>query len=410
MTRHVAFVGPDVFDIYPEFVRGLKEVGARVSGLGHTPNERLAPTLKRLLDDYERVGNLLDPEALSAGARALARRHPVDLIETADESLVLATAHAREALAVPGLSVHGATLCRDKPLMKETLRRAGVPCAASDAVDSLQALADFVEREGYPVILKPRSALGGLGTHRADDARELEAAAKKLGIDRGESAAVEEFIEGHEGFYDTISIDGEPVHEMVSHYYPNVLEALSSRHIAPQIAATNRVDMASYDGLREMGRTVIKALGIGTSATHMEWFYGPKGLKFSEIGARPPGEKLWNLYCVGNDIDLYREWAMVIVHQRRGAHLSRRAATGSIQVRPVVDGVVTRVVGLSELLPRLKPHIWAWQVPKPGTPTDPIYKGYLNNLWIRLQHPDYDQLRAMMDLIGERVRVEARPA
>ncbi len=38
-----------------------------------------------------------------------------------------------------------------------------------------------------------------------------------------------------------------------------------------------------------MARRVIKALDIGTSATHMEWFYGPKGLKFSEIGCRPPG-------------------------------------------------------------------------------------------------------------------------
>lgn len=410
MSRHVLFVGPDIFDIYPEFVRGLKEVGATVSALGHTPRERLSPSLRRLLDDYERVGNLLDPVALATAAKTIAARRPVDLVETADESLVLATAHAREALAVPGLSVHGATLCRDKPLMKEALRRAGVPCAASDAVDSLGALERFVEREGYPLILKPRAALGGLGTFRVENAQELARAAKELGIDRGESVAVEEFIEGHEGFYDTISIAGQPVHEMISHYYPTVLEALSKRSVAPKIAATNRVELPSYDSLRQMGRRVIEVLGIGTSATHMEWFYGPKGLKFSEIGARPPGEKLWNLYCVGNDVDLYREWAMVVVHGRPGATLSRRAATGSIQIRPTVDGVVSEVRGLAELLPQIRPYVWAWQIPRPGTATDPIYKGYLNNLWIRLQHPDYDELLAMMDVIAARVTLEARSA
>ena len=47
---------------------------------------------------------------------------------------------------------------------------------------------------------------------------------------------------------------------------------------------------------------MIELLGIETSATHMEWFYGPKGLKFSEIGARPPGVGQWDLYCAANDI------------------------------------------------------------------------------------------------------------
>ena len=59
-----------------------------------------------------------------------------------------------------------------------------------------------------------------------------------------------------------------------------------------------------------MGRKVIELLEIETSATHMEWFFGPKGLKFSEIGCRPPGVRAWDLYSAGNDMDLYREWAL----------------------------------------------------------------------------------------------------
>lgn len=37
----------------------------------------------------------------------------------------------------------------------------------------------------------------------------------------------------------------------------------------------------------------------------MEWFFGPKGLKFSEIGARPAGEKIWDMYRVANDFDVF---------------------------------------------------------------------------------------------------------
>ena len=49
-----------------------------------------------------------------------------------------------------------------------------------------------------------------------------------------------------------------------------------------------------------MGQRVIEALGIGTSATHMEWFFGPKGLRFSEIGCRPPPKTHTPVFCISS--------------------------------------------------------------------------------------------------------------
>ena len=59
-----------------------------------------------------------------------------------------------------------------------------------------------------------------------------------------DSIAVEEFVEGHEGFYDTIAVDGHVAVDFVSHYYPNVLEAMRTRWISPQFVSTNRIDTA----------------------------------------------------------------------------------------------------------------------------------------------------------------------
>ena len=64
----------------------------------------------------------------------------------------------------PGTSVRTTWLCRDKPSMKEALRQAGVPTAASAAVDSAAEARAFAEREGYPLILKPRAGAGAQGT------------------------------------------------------------------------------------------------------------------------------------------------------------------------------------------------------------------------------------------------------
>ena len=407
MRQHVILLGPDLFSAYHEMARGLKEVGALVTGIGHTPKERLDPQLRWLLDQYAQAGSLMDAESVLAAVRRVAKGQEVDLLETGDESLIMVAAQARKALGIPGQSVRSAQLCRDKPAMKEALRQAGVPTAASTGVQSLDELREFVEREGFPVILKPRSALGGLGTYRADDVRELEAAARALGVHQGKAAAVEEFVEGHEGFYDTLCRDGQVLHEFISHYFPNVLEALDDRRISPQIAATNRVSLSSYDELKAMGRKAIEVLDIGTGATHMEWFFGPKGLKFSEIGSRPPGERIWDLYSAGNEMDLWREWAMVVVHRRRGAVPSRRYATGSVQVRPNRDGHIVGYEGVREVMARCRPYLTEHRLPPKGTATDPIHKGYYNNVWFRLRHPNYDELLQLMDYIGENLTVRA---
>ena len=356
---HIVLLGPDLFAAFHDFARAAKALGARVSGIGSTPQSRLRAGLKRHLDAWDQVRDPFDSREVASAVRRLARVAPVDRLETVEERLIESAAGAREELRLPGLSLRSARLCRDKPAMKQALREAKIPCAESEAVSSLGALRLFAEANGFPLILKPIAGLGSQKTFRVENVAELERAARALGVHSGQAAAVEEFIEGHEGFYDTISIDGEPRLEFISHYYPSVLEALGNRAIAPQIAATNRVALESYRELRDLGRKVIRTLGIGTSATHMEWFFGPKGLKVSEIGARPPGERIWDLYCVGNDLDLYEAWASAIVRGRVDAVASRRLATGSVQVRPERDGRIAAYEHLDQVLERIRPWVFA---------------------------------------------------
>ena len=90
-----------------------------------------------------------------------------------------------------------------------------------------------------------------------------------------------------------------------------------------------------------MGRRVSAALGIGTAPTHMEWFFGPKGLRFSEIGCRPPGVGQWDSYCAGNEFDLYREWALAVCHGVTERRPSRKYACGIIALRPDRDGRIS---------------------------------------------------------------------
>jgi len=283
-----------------------------------------------------------------------------------------------------------------------------VPCAASDAVASLAEARAFAERVGYPLILKPRDGAGASGASRVDSDRELELSAHELGLQHGRSVAIEEFVEGHEGFFDTLTLRGRIVHEFVCHYYPNVLEAMRTRWISPQFIATNRIDAVSgYDEVKAMGQRVVDILEIETSATHMEWFAGPKGLRFSEIGCRPPGVRAWDLYNVGNDMDLYREWSMLIAAGRPSQRPSRRFSTGIIALRPDRDGRITHYDGLDAVREAYGDCLIDWHTPPAGTPTQGVEAGYMANAWVRLKHFDYDRLREIMDSVGRTVKVHA---
>lgn len=405
---HVVFVEPRFPGNQKDFVRGLREAGAEVSAIGESPIEALGPELRGWLTHYEQVGSVCDETELRRVVAWMHEQRPVERLEATVEAHILPVANVREALGIPGTSVRTAYLCRDKPAMKDALRAAGVETARSMGGGDVGEIATFAGTVGFPVIIKPRAAAGASGTYQVGSEVELRTVLSELGVGRGAEVAVEEFVDGHEAFYDTLTIGGVVVHDFITHYYPNVLEAMRTRDVSPQFIATNRIDTSeAYDEVRDMGKRVIDALGLETSATHMEWFFGDKGLKFSEIGCRPPGVRAWDLYCSANDMDLYREWAMCVVHGRTSQTASRRYAAGIITLRPEADGRIAGYEGLDEIEDRYGQWIIDTHIPPPGTPTQPVEAGYMANAWLRLRHPDYDELRRMLDTVARTVTVRA---
>lgn len=405
---HVVLIEPCFPKNQREFLRGLLSTGARVSAISERPPEALPPELRDDLFQFERVRSVVDEHALAEACKRLSQRARVDRLEATVEAHVMAAAHVREKLGIHGTTSQTAWLCRDKPAMKEAVRAAGLGCAASARVRSVADAEAFVKANGYPVILKPIDGAGASGATRCADDAGLKAACETLRVDSGRELAIEEFLEGHEGFYDTLSVNGTVVLDFVSHYYPNVLEAMRTRWISPQIVVSNRIEQDSYKELRAFGQKVVTALGIWTSPTHMEWFFGQKGLKFSEIGCRPPGVGVWDLYCAANEFDLYAAWAHAIVHEQVPFQPSRKYSAGMIALRPDKDGTISGYEGWERFQQQHGQWILDSHLPPPGTPTQGVEAGYMANAYVRMRHPDFDQLRALLNACGEQVKVKAR--
>jgi carbamoylphosphate synthase large subunit len=404
---NIIFIEPTFPYNQREFVRGLHQAGATVIGIGERPQEHLADDVKGWLSHYVQVKSVVHEPSLLRAVQQVQARVYVDRLEATVEAHIMAAAKAREAAGIPGTSVRTAYLCRDKPAMKEVLREAGIPCAQSMRASEPEDAREFAQQVGYPLIIKPPAGAGAAGTWKIRDHDELERVIWECGLADGAEVAIEEFIEGHEGYLDTLTINGEVVHEFITHYYPNVLVAMRERWISPQMVTTNRIDEPGYREVRQLARDVIRLLDIGTSATHMEWFSGPKGLKFSEIGCRPPGVGQWDVYNTANDFDLYFEWASALAQGRPQKAPSRRFAAGMIALRPSCDGRITGYSGLDAIQERYGECIVAAHLPPVGSPTQPVEGGYMANAWMRVRHPDYDALRHIMNTIGETVKVHA---
>jgi formate-dependent phosphoribosylglycinamide formyltransferase (GAR transformylase) len=405
---HVAFVEPSFPNNQREFLRGLLSTGARVSAISERPIEALPRDLREGLFEFERVRSVVDEHALAEAVKRLSQRVKVDRLEATVEAHVMAAAHVRERLDIHGTTSKTAWLCRDKPEMKAAARAAGIACAGSARVTAIADAEAFAEETGYPLILKPLDGAGAAGTHKVENDEQLHQVLGELQVASGREVAIEEFLTGHEGFYDTLAVAGKVVLDFASHYYPNVLEAMRTRWISPQILVTNRIEGEEYRELRAMGQKVIDALGIWTSPTHMEWFAGDKGLKFSEIGCRPPGVGVWDLYCAANDFDLFAAWAHAIVHEDVPFEASRKYSAGMIALRPDQDGTITHYEGVEQMREEFGEHILDMHLPPAGTPTQGVEGGYMANAYVRLKHPDYDALRQIMNTIGETVKVKAR--
>lgn len=408
MPQHVIFLEPGFPANQREFVRALRSVGAIVTGIGTAPLQSYDGELRGWLDGYEQVASTASVEAVHEAVVRIQRRGPwVHRLESTVEALMLPAAEVRERTGIPGMSVAQTELVRDKYKMKQHLQARGIRCARSAEVGTLDEAKQFVDHVGFPVILKPLAAAGAAGTWRADDAQALISAASESGMSPHRRVLLEEFVTGHEGFWDTLTCNGRVVYEQVSHYYPNVLEAMRTRDCSPIVMVTNRMDAPGYGELKQFGRKVLAALGLTTSPTHMEWFYGDKGLYFSEIGARPPGVRVWDLYCAANEFDLYVEWAKAIVHGEADPRPSRRFSAGMVALRPNRDGRIVGYSGVDEIQHRYGDALLRMHLPPPGSQTQPVESGYMGNAWVWARHPDYDHCKTMLEDIGRTIRVWA---
>jgi biotin carboxylase len=274
------------------------------------------------------------------------------------------------------------------------VRAAGLRTPKSQRATSKSEVWAAREEIGYPMIIKPIAGAGSADTYRVDSDVELE---KVLALTAHVvEVSCEEYIEGDEFTYDTICVGGRPIYENCTQYLPKPLEARSHEWISPVVITIKDMQQPFVRKGVELGRNVLRALGMGDGFTHMEWFFTKKGeAVFGEIGCRPGGAHIVDQMNYTSDVDLFREWARVVCWHSFEADATRKYNAGIIFKRAKGHGRISQIVGLQAWKQRWGNWIVEDKLLRPGTPRRDWKQTLLSDGHLMCRHPDWDTAKEM---------------
>lgn len=404
MSR-VAFVAPYLLPTSQRFIRAAASVpGVRLGLITHEPLERVPSELRQHFAGHWRVENALDCRQLVDGARGLAGQlGGLDRLFGVLEHMQVPLARARAELGLPGVDPETAVNFRDKSKMKDLLRAAGLPCARHLLITDPSQASRLVEDAGFPLVVKPPAGAGATSTYRVDDPASLADALRLVRPSPQQPILLEEFVLGDEHSFDSVVIEGEPVWHSLTRYLPTPLEVLRNPWIQWCVLLPREVDHPRYDDIRAAGFAAVRALGLQTGLSHLEWFRRRDGsLAISEVAARPPGAQITTLMAYAHDLDFYQSWARLMIEHRFDVP-QRRFAAGAAFLRGMGQGRVRAIHGLDRAQKEVGGLVMEARIPHPG---QPAATGYEGEGYVIVRHPDTAVVEAALAAIVTHVRVE----
>ena len=314
------FISPNFPHTYWQFCDRLKKNDINVLGIGDSPYDGLEVPLKAALTEYYKVDSLEDYDQVYRAVAYFAFRYgKIDWIESMNEYWLEQDARLRDDFNVTtGIRSDRIGFIKEKSLMKGIYLDAGIPTARQHVVSTREAGRAFIEKVGYPVIVKPDVGVGATNTWKLESGADLDAFYDHL---PEPPYVMEEFIEGVICSYDAITDSKcEPLFESMT-VWPPVMDIVNKDldlmyYTCPEVP----------EKLRALGRRTVKAFSVDRRFMHLEFFRLTKARKglgkvgdFAalEVNMRPAGGYTPDMMNFAHSTDVYQIYADMVAHDDR---------------------------------------------------------------------------------------------
>ncbi|ROR34797.1 ATP-grasp domain-containing protein [Inmirania thermothiophila] len=343
---------------------------------------------------------------------AVAQAPPAAVVAT-DDATVEVAARVAEALGLPHNPPEAARRARRKDLARQAQAAAGLPVPWFRRLPLAELAAGRIPDEvPYPCVIKPLALNASRGVIRADDARGLAAAARRVAAivggladaeERGH-ALVEAYLPGEEIAVEALLRAGRPrilavfdkPDPLEGPFFEETLYVTPSRHDPALLARVER-------RLAE----VCAACGLREGPVHAEFRLHDGEAWVLEVAARTIGGECARLLHMGTGVAL--EALVIAAALGRAPQVRPFAGAGGVLMLPVPGpGVLRRVEGV--LAARRVPGVEAVEIGlREGYRLVPLPEGgsYLGFVFAR--GPDPETVEAALREARARLRVVVAP-
>lgn len=303
---------------YVAFAVNLRRRGVNVLGLADAPYDELQYELRAALNEYYRVSNQHNYDELLRAVGYFTHHYgKIDRLESHNEYWLEYDARLRTDFNIPGLKVSDMPAIKRKSEMKKRFVQAGLRAPRGRVCNTLQEAQSLAAETGFPLVAKPDIGVGANMTSKIHSQSEL----KRFFANKPLMEIIfEEFIPGQIRTFDgLVDQDGKIVFYSSLAYSEGVMNLVNQGN--DFFYYTQREIPAK---LEAAGRKMVEIYNLRERFFHFEFFDVEDGEFVAlEVNMRPPGGLTTDMWNFANDIDIYREYANIVVENRFVAAATR---------------------------------------------------------------------------------------
>jgi len=234
-----------------------------------------------------------------------AKQHQVDGVMTLSSELAVpVVAYVADKLGLnSGLTENIAYKATNKNAMHEVFSKNNVACPQGAKVQKLEQVLEFIEVNGFPVVIKPSDSSGqkGIGIY-FDEPPLAQAIVEAIKYSTDGTALVEEFIEGPEINVTAAVIGGEAHILSLSHRV-----TAAPPHFGIAIAHKSPLEISAdlQQDVIKVAKQAIKSIGLQNGIAYPQIIASAdKGARILEIAARIPGGYMREVALLQSGVDM----------------------------------------------------------------------------------------------------------